>query len=366
MDAALEYINEVKEYVKLDVLVEINSASKNANILNIEKLPEKGTFFQPEQILDQSSYLHFKRYITNCNSFQFFVHQNPRSISFSSFKKSMILDSYLQRLKPDFVHFDDVSFRLIGLTYLRNFKRPKLILNVHDPVQHSGEKNKKILFARKRFYPRVYKFVTFSKYSKMLFENEYGKKKKCVSFRLKPYLFFRNFINTQPVKKEYFTFVGRVSEYKGVDLFLEAIKLLNVNFPDAKYCIAGIPVNNSLANKLITEYNFPNVEFMFRHIENEEMVRLIQRSKAIVCPYKDATQSGVVMTAIALDTKLIVTDQGGLPEYILDESIGTVCKANPESIVETIENFMSIDNSNNQKIDHNFEITESKILSLYK
>jgi glycosyltransferase involved in cell wall biosynthesis len=369
LDAALEYINEVKEHIKLDVLVEINSASKHANILNIEKLPEKGTFFQPDQILDQSSYSHFRKYIDKCNSFHFFVHQNPRSISLSSIKKSFILDKFINKLEPDYVHFDDVSVRLTFLTFLRNFKRLKLILNVHDPVQHSGEKNKKILFARYRFYPKAYKFVTFSKYSKMLFEKEYDMKQECVSLYLKPYLFFRNFMSSQKVEREYFTFVGRVSEYKGVDLFLDAIAILNKKYPSVKYRVAGIPVSTALAERLKSKYSLPNVEFIFRHIENEEMVSLIQRSKAIVCPYKDATQSGVVMTAMALDTKIIVTDQGGLPEYINSDSKGKICKPDADSIADSIESIMNSTDTdeidNIQKIENEYGFSKKNILLLY-
>jgi glycosyltransferase involved in cell wall biosynthesis len=41
-----------------------------------------------------------------------------------------------------------------------------------------------------------------------------------------------------------------------------------------------------------------------------------------VCPYVDATQSGVVMTAYAFDRPVVATRVGGLPEYVHDGQTG--------------------------------------------
>jgi glycosyltransferase involved in cell wall biosynthesis len=43
-----------------------------------------------------------------------------------------------------------------------------------------------------------------------------------------------------------------------------------------------------------------------------------------VCPYRDASQSGVVMSAFAFNVPVVATDVGGLPEYVLPERTGLV------------------------------------------
>ncbi len=48
----------------------------------------------------------------------------------------------------------------------------------------------------------------------------------------------------------------------------------------------------------------------------------MQRAAVIVCPYTDATQSGVIMTAYALGKPIIATDVGGIPEIIDNGSTG--------------------------------------------
>ena len=53
-----------------------------------------------------------------------------------------------------------------------------------------------------------------------------------------------------------------------------------------------------------------------RFIPDDEMVALIKNCAFMVCPYTDATQSGVIMSAFAFNKPVIATDVGGLPEMV--------------------------------------------------
>ena len=46
----------------------------------------------------------------------------------------------------------------------------------------------------------------------------------------------------------------------------------------------------------------------------------------VILPYLDATQSGVVVTALEFGTPIIATDTGGLKEQLCDGKIGLFCK----------------------------------------
>ena len=52
------------------------------------------------------------------------------------------------------------------------------------------------------------------------------------------------------------------------------------------------------------------------------LAELVQNSSVVVCPYTDATQSGVVMSAYAFKKPVIATRVGGLPEMVDDGSTG--------------------------------------------
>ncbi len=53
------------------------------------------------------------------------------------------------------------------------------------------------------------------------------------------------------------------------------------------------------------------------------------QSTFVVCPYLDATQSGVVLTAYAFGKPVIATQVGGLPEYVHHGE-------NPDALAEAI------------------------------
>ncbi len=67
----------------------------------------------------------------------------------------------------------------------------------------------------------------------------------------------------------------------------------------------------------------------------EELATLILHAKFIVCPYKDATQSGVLMTAFGLNTPVIATNVGSFPEFIKDNVNGLLVTPNdPQKLAE--------------------------------
>lgn len=46
----------------------------------------------------------------------------------------------------------------------------------------------------------------------------------------------------------------------------------------------------------------------------------------MVCPYTDATQSGVIMSAFAFSKPVIATNVGGLPEMVRHQQYGMIIK----------------------------------------
>jgi glycosyltransferase involved in cell wall biosynthesis len=54
----------------------------------------------------------------------------------------------------------------------------------------------------------------------------------------------------------------------------------------------------------------------YRYVEMGEVAALMRRADVVVFPYRTATQSGVLATALTFGRPVVVTDTGGLPEVV--------------------------------------------------
>jgi len=68
------------------------------------------------------------------------------------------------------------------------------------------------------------------------------------------------------------------------------------------------------------------IQFRNRYISIAELSGLLRDCEFGVCPYKDATQSGVVQTAFTLGVPMVVTDVGALADAVWDGKTGIVVK----------------------------------------
>ena len=105
-----------------------------------------------------------------------------------------------------------------------------------------------------------------------------------------------------------------MSKYKGIDHLLESFLILEKSLPDIELIVAG---SGKYWFDTSSYRNNPKITILNRFISNEELANLIHNSDLIVCPYTDATQSGVIMTAFALNKPVLATKVGGLEESII-------------------------------------------------
>lgn len=216
--------------------------------------------------------------------------------------------------------------------------RKKVVMFVHDPFPHSGEN---ILWQncfKYIGYKYFTKFILFNQIQKDLFIKHYKlHNKKVVSSFLGIYEYITLFNDSIPKasltsipKGIRLLFFGRLSLYKGIDTLYNAFKNLPPNY-DIKLIIAGKGDLN------FTIENLPNLQFINKYIEPNELYNLIYQSDIIICPYKDATQSGVVMTAFALNKPIIATNVGGLPEMITHMKTGYIIPpSNTNALINAI------------------------------
>lgn len=136
-------------------------------------------------------------------------------------------------------------------------------------------------------------------------------------------------------------FFGFIRKYKGLDLLLDAMKIIKnskYNIQNSKLLIAGEFYEDRKAydeqiEKLgIQESLILHTDF----IPDSEVKYYLCAADVVVQPYKNATQSGVTPLAYHFEKPMIVTNVGGLPSLVPNNKVGLIAEPNAESITEKI------------------------------
>jgi glycosyltransferase involved in cell wall biosynthesis len=134
-------------------------------------------------------------------------------------------------------------------------------------------------------------------------------------------------------------FFGRILKYKGLNVLLQAMKIVVENMPDMKLVIAG-DGDISLYKKDIDILR-KNIELHNKWISIKDVKIYFDKIDAVVLPYIQASQSGVIPLSYAFSKPVIVSDAGALDEQVYDGKTGYLVKSNnPEMLAEKILRFM--------------------------
>lgn len=150
-----------------------------------------------------------------------------------------------------------------------------------------------------------------------------------------------------PEDQQILLFFGFIRKYKGLDLLLEAMKVVKEKTTPAqgasiKLLIAGEfyedekPYNEQIARLGIEDMLIRRTEFIA-----DSMVKYyLCAADVVVQPYRQATQSGVTPLAYHFETPMIVTNVGGLPALVPDGKAGIVSEPDPGSIANAILRYL--------------------------
>jgi len=129
-------------------------------------------------------------------------------------------------------------------------------------------------------------------------------------------------------------FFGRLLPYKGLDLFLDAARLLTQRGVDVRIAIHGTGPDRNLR----TKYTDVAGDWDVRWIEDSSVETLIDRFDVLVLPYKEASQSGVFAHALDLGIPTVATPVGGLIEQIEETGAGVLAShPTAPSVADAIE-----------------------------
>jgi starch synthase len=107
---------------------------------------------------------------------------------------------------------------------------------------------------------------------------------------------------------------GRIHEYKGYGIMLQALPAILQRVPRARLVIAGRGSLDAWAG--LIEPLRPHLEIDNRFIPDREMPLFFRRCAVVAMPYLEASQSGVEPIAACFEKTVVGTRLGALPEAI--------------------------------------------------
>jgi glycosyltransferase involved in cell wall biosynthesis len=259
----------------------------------------------------------------------------------------------IRKIKPDLVivkfwmPFMAPCFGTICRIVKRN-KQTKVISIIDNIIPHEKRPGDRLL--AQYWVNSADGFIAMSRSVFDDLKTFFGRKNKPAIFC--PHPLYDNF--GDPVSKEvakqrlnldnrfhYLLFFGFIRDYKGLDLLLKAFADARLRNYPLKLIVAGefycdpkpyhdLIDQNGLKDQVLMSNDF---------IPDSEVVNYFCSADLVVQPYKSATQSGVTQIAYHFNKPMIITDVGGLAEFVPDGKAGYVVNPDPLKIADAIIRF---------------------------
>ena len=115
--------------------------------------------------------------------------------------------------------------------------------------------------------------------------------------------------------------IGRIWPYKGVEYFLHAASIVEKEYPQARFVIAGegdFTPYRRLAGRVT------NLTLINRFLTEPEIAALLQGATVCASPYVSGSQTGWISAAYAFKKPVIASTTGNFPEMVKDGNTGII------------------------------------------
>lgn len=256
----------------------------------------------------------------------------------------------LRKFGPDVVHVQESLPWPTVVARLLDFGKTPLVLTMHDVHAHSGADQK--VRARDN---RAFEFLR-RKADGVIVHGPRAAEEALAAYarldgrlRVVPHGTLGDVDSPRPAPEPgLFLFFGRVEAYKGLGILLEATRLLLARGHAFRVHIAGR--GSDLDNRRAEIAALSCITVDERFIPAAEAESLLRRAEAIIMPYLDATQSGVLAYALNAGRGVVATRVGDLPDIVRDEDNGLLVPPNdPQALAAAMER-MLVDEGLSEKL----------------
>lgn len=327
-DCDLPLLQHLRNEVDLTYILSVSERSKNMTLINIDKIDKNGGI-SPASDFAELAYL--SKYVDLRKTY---VVSMPAAhdLSPANLVATWRLFMFLLRGKFHLIH---VTWPLRYGQFLLYWLCRKMVLTMHDPLPHSSEDTRISRLHRRMCFLLVNNYILLNTIQKDEFIHTYKLHKKNIFLsKLSTYTHLQDTRPQDPSCKGYVLFFGSISTHKGVDILCEAMRIAHREHNDLKLIIAG---KGRIYFDIEPHMAGGYVELRNHYLTDSELAGLIRQAAFVVCPYIDATQSGVIMSAFALGKPVIATNVGGLPEMVDNGRHGLIVPPHdPQSLSEAI------------------------------
>jgi glycosyltransferase involved in cell wall biosynthesis len=289
---------------------------------------------------------------------------------------------YLLLHKVNVLHFQWLPFLEIcsvEKSFLRIIKivapKTKIILTIHNLYPHNSSEAKKKAY--KQRFGKIQRYI-----DNFILHLEISRKEFCKDFSIDdartcviPHgIFVPKGITIEPHKrgeKLNLIMYGNQSYYKGTDILVDALNLLPKDCQDK--------VHTVIVGKIAPDYYEPlkkkteclDVEWIPEFVPDDVLYNKIAESDVIVIPYREISQSGVLLLALSFKRTIIASDLPSFKET-LSELVDVMFfeSKKPESLEKILEREICRDEYSVTQIELIDDVVQryswQKIASKYK
>lgn len=316
-DCDIPLIGELQKKINLFYFLKVSESTKRLTLIKIESLNKRGGVY-PASDFPELAYLAnaidlSKTYIVNL--------PGKHDWSITNLLTIFRMVCVILHKKINIVHLTWPPRYGEFFTYLL---RKRIVITMHDPLPHSSEDTWLNRLHRDVCFRLLNDFILLNETQKEEFIKTYhmGAKRVALS-HLSAYTNLQNIKPQKPNVSNYVLFFGGISLHKGIEYLCEAMDKVCKKHPDVKLVVAGKGKIYFDLNQYAI-YSNGHLVLLNRYLDDTELVGLIRSSLFVVCPYVDATQSGVIMSAFALNKPVIATNVGALPTMVKNGQYGTI------------------------------------------
>ncbi len=257
----------------------------------------------------------------NTDNIDFYLAVVPFGRGQLDFLNRIYLKKILKPKKYDAINV--IGQRTILLEIHSMFKGSYRFHTIHEVNDHSKAKTKPMAILKELVKKNI-PLIFHSKITGERFSNYFPEFENTTVIPMGTFDSYSIFQNGNTPKtnelKNTFLNYGYIHPYKGLKYFVEAIKLASKEIPDIQGIIAGTG-SDDILDEIKNDKRFQVIN---QFITDKHLVELINSSRAVVCPYISASQSGIPLTTFVFDKPVIVSDLPGFTDVVENTKTGYV------------------------------------------